>query len=139
MAYCSCPEDKRSWFGICNIVIVQPETEEEMQWVLKAQHYAGLVICDACLKVAAWRGEPVGQMTLTGLAHIMKHTHGKDQKSKNEEIRTDLMALCKKHNIYIGADEDDPYIVVASQEESGQTLFKFVFVNPNKIDLESGR
>lgn len=75
MAYCKCPKDKQSWFGVVNTLVTQPETEEDKKWVLEAQHYAGLVICDACLKVVAWRGEPVGQIGLTGLAHIIKHTH----------------------------------------------------------------
>lgn len=81
MAYCKCTEDKRSWFGIANIVIVQPETEEDKKWVLEAQHYAGLVFCDACIKIAAWRGEPVGQMSLTGVAHILKHAHEREAKT----------------------------------------------------------
>lgn len=51
-----------------------------------------------------------------------------------DQIKQDLMALCAKHNIYIGADENDAFIIVTSLEKPYQTLFKFTFVNPGEID-----
>ena len=71
MTYCRC-ESARDWYGIANIAITAAENDEEHKWLLIARRYAGLVICQNCAGIAPWRGEPVGQMTLTGAAHVLR-------------------------------------------------------------------
>ena len=72
-AYCSCDLGKRDWLGIANVLVAKPD-----KWTDIARYYAGLVICQACGKIAAWRGEPVGQIGLSGAAHILKTIWGSD-------------------------------------------------------------
>lgn len=72
MFYCKCLQERRQWYGIANIVVAQPETEEDKKWVHTAAHYAGLVLCETCGGTAPYLGGPVGQMSITGAAHILK-------------------------------------------------------------------
>lgn len=74
--YCSCwllnPGYADNWQGVVNVLFCTPFPEEEARWCAWVrEHLVGLVLCSTCGRVAPWRGEKVGNITILGAAHIL--------------------------------------------------------------------
>lgn len=81
--YCACwqtnPSAHDYWHGVTDILFCAPSPGEEARWCAWVrEHLVGLVLCSTCGRVAPWRGEKVGNITILGAAHIVRSHYNLD-------------------------------------------------------------
>lgn len=71
-----CPKgpDEHDWYGIVTAAIPGTKGEQNSFWLRLAYPFAGKVFCAQCCAIAPWRQDcrNLGQMTLTGVAHVIR-------------------------------------------------------------------